>query len=156
MILFILTENNDLPLAKQIGCHVCSFWFILNSVQFVWPLTTRLAYINWLCFFSNLSGALLSQTVQLFEFKRSSIQCNWFSTIWFALSSVLHHDQWSIANLLFWHLSAYYCPLLHKKTIGCVHASREPCQMLSRHLEFHLEFTNFFSPNSIKRCLTHV
>ena len=32
----------------------------------------------------------------------------------------------------------------------------EPCQMLSRHLEFHLEFTNFFSPNSIKRCLTHV
>ena len=32
----------------------------------------------------------------------------------------------------------------------------EPCQMLSRHLEFHLEFTNFFSPDSIKRCLTHV
>ena len=32
----------------------------------------------------------------------------------------------------------------------------EPYQMLSRHLEFPLEFRKIFSPDSIKKCLIHV
>ena len=32
----------------------------------------------------------------------------------------------------------------------------EPYQMLSRHLEFPLEFRKNFSPDSIKKCLIHV
>ena len=40
---------------------------------------------------------------------------------------------------------------------GCLPQSfGEPYQMLSRHLEFPLEFRKNFSPDSIKKCLIHV